>query len=308
MTDPKVSIIIPIYKTEKYLRDCLLSVQRQTMPDFEALLVNDCTPDGAMEIAREFAQSDSRFQILEHETNLGAGGARNTGIKNASGHFISFLDSDDHLPADAIQLMVNLAESEEADMVIGNMAWYHDHVLTPVHYIDIRLRDWYTFGLTNVRDLPDNMFFSGNVTNRLFTRKLIINNSIRFPTGVIHEDMPFSFETWYFCKRIAYTRRFVVFHTKRDDPENPSLTQTYNEKAFLDRDIIVDIAYNFALRNTDAAQLCVNLLFRILGTTKEMLAYVDEDIKLKIMAQWFPKHLLRINKMVNQLNEIAQKD
>ncbi len=142
MESPRVSLIIPIYNVEKYLHECLLSVQRQAMPNFEAILVNDCTPDNSMQIARQFAQSDQRFHILEHEVNQGLGSARNTGMSAAQGEYIFFLDSDDTVPVDAVQILLELADEQEADMVIGNMAWRYDHHLSLVGYIDTRIRSW----------------------------------------------------------------------------------------------------------------------------------------------------------------------
>ena len=141
MESPRISVVIPIYNTEKYLYECLLSVQRQSMPFFEAILVNDCTPDGSMQIACQFAQSDNRFRILEHTENGGLGKARNTGIGVAHGEYLIFLDSDDSLPIDALQVLLELAEASQADMIIGNMAWINKHNLTCLLYTSPSPRD-----------------------------------------------------------------------------------------------------------------------------------------------------------------------
>ena len=307
MVMPNISIIIPIYKTEKYLKECLLSVQHQTMPNFEAILVNDCTPDGAMQIAQEFAQSDQRFHILEHEVNKGLGCTRNTGIAASKGKYLNFLDSDDSLPLDALEVLFELAEIQQADMAIGNMAWLFQHRLSPVSYIDHRIRSWETFCFDNLRKLPENAYYSGSVANRLFKKQLVDENNIQFPVQVYFEDLPFSVETWHFSKRITSTIRFVYFHTRRDDPDNPSITQTYNEKAFLDRDIVIQKIFDFSCHNTNAARIGAVTLLRILATSKEMLNSVDKDIKLKISVKWFPFHVLQVNNMVNELNRINKE-
>lgn len=307
MVIPDISIIIPIYKTEKYLKECLLSVQRQTMPNFEAILVNDCTPDGAMQIAQDFAHIDPRFRILEHEVNKGLGCARNTGMAAAKGKYLNFLDSDDRLPLDSLEVLYELAEIQQADMAIGNMAWLFQHRLSPVSYIDHRIRSWETFCLDNLRMLPENAYYSGSVANRLFKKQLVDENNIQFPSQVYFEDLPFSVETWHYSKRITSTIRFVYFHTRRDDPDNPSITQTYDEKAFLDRDIVIQKIFDFSWQNTNAARIGAVTLLRILATSKEMLSSVDKDIKLKISAKWFPFHVLQINNMVNELNRVNKE-
>ncbi len=119
--------------------------------------------------------------------------------------------------------------------------------------------------------------------------------------------MPFSLETWHFSKQITATSRIVNFHTRRDDPKNPSITQTFNEKAFLDRDVIAQQVFDFANQEPGAARLGVVTLLRILGTTKDMLEFSNQDIRIKIQAAWFPLHALRINSMVNSLNELSSK-
>lgn len=91
---PLVSVVIPVYGVEKFLRECLLSVLNQTYTNWECIIVNDSTPDNSMLIAQEFVNLDSRFRIINQE-NRGLAGARNTGIRNANGQYISLLDSDD---------------------------------------------------------------------------------------------------------------------------------------------------------------------------------------------------------------------
>jgi len=306
MPSPRVSVIIPIYNTEAYLHECLLSVQRQTMGEFEAILVNDCTPDNSMQIAQQFANSDPRFRILEHEINKGLGGARNTGMSVAKGEYLGFLDSDDLLPVDALQVLLSLTQ-DQPEMVVGNMAWYYQHHLSLVGYINSRLQSWATTGLTNLRSLPNVNYYSGNVGNRLFSQKLITEHNIRFHEQLYFEDMPFSIETWHLSKRIAATLRIVNFHTRRDDPNNPSITQTFNEKAFYDRDSISQHVFNFASQQSGAAHLGTITLQRILATSKDMLECTNKDIRLKIHATWFPQHAIRINTMVNRLNKILSK-
>ena len=119
----KVSIIIPVYNVAKYIERCLLSVLDQTWQDLEVILVNDCTPDNSMEIARRVVASHPRGTVvrcLEHEENRGLSAARNTGISASVGDYLYFLDSDDYISANAIELLADAAVQKRPDFVIGN--------------------------------------------------------------------------------------------------------------------------------------------------------------------------------------------
>ncbi len=301
--DPRISVIIPVYNTEKYLRDCLSSVQKQTMSDFEAIIINDQTPDNSMSIAREISNADSRFLIIEHDRNKGLGGARNTGIEAAKGQYIFFLDSDDLIPIDALGLLWDASVSGEYDMIIGNMAWYAQHRLSPVNYIDERIKSWQKFHTDNLRSLAEPNFFTGNVGNRLFRHNLLINNVIRFPEKLYFEDMPFSLEVWFFSKTIKCIQNIVNFHTKRQDASNPSITQTYNRKSYFDRDKIAQLIFNFSINTPNSRKLGVTTLLRLVSTSKEMLNYAPEDIQHEILVNWFPKHLFQVNRMIDTLSK-----
>lgn len=303
---PLVSIIIPIYKTEKYLRACLSSVQRQTMRLFEAILVNDCTPDGAMEIAREFVNSDPRFRIIEHEVNKGLGDARNTGVVNARGEFINFLDSDDIMPADAIENLLRVAINNNADHVIGNIYWRKNHILRPLVYMYQRINVLLNMRLANVRNVLPSYYITGNVCNRLFTKSLLDNFQLSFPKGVYWEDIPFSLKAWAFSNVISVTPHIVNFRTLRDDPTNPSITQTFNRKAFLDRNKIVDEIFQFATDQSanipDVAALSVDTLRRVLKTTNDMIDSADEDIADWIKSSWYPAFCKEVENKISLIS------
>ena len=114
---PKVSVVIPVYNVEKYLRQCLDSVIAQTFTDFEAICVNDGSTDGSLVILEEYAAKDSRFKIISR-LNGGLSAARNTGAENAQGDYLYFLDSDDWLEPDTMAICIETAEKYNLDEVI----------------------------------------------------------------------------------------------------------------------------------------------------------------------------------------------
>lgn len=115
---PTISIIIPVYKVEEYLRRCLDSILRQTFTDWECLLVDDGSPDTSGLICDEYGKKDSRFHVLFHQPNRGVSAARNKGIDEARGEYITFCDSDDALETNFFQTFVDLHTKFSADLYV----------------------------------------------------------------------------------------------------------------------------------------------------------------------------------------------
>lgn len=116
MSAPIISVIIPIYNSERFVHDCLTSVQQQTFQDIEIICVNDGSTDGSAKLLEELAQEDDRIKIVDQE-NRGLTKARETGLNNSSGEYVYFLDSDDLIHQSTLESLVHIAKKEDADMV-----------------------------------------------------------------------------------------------------------------------------------------------------------------------------------------------
>ncbi len=114
-----VSVIIPVYNTEKYLRKCLDSVCNQTLKDIEIICVNDCSSDDSLAILQEYASQDNRIKIINFTQNKGVAIARNTAIDEAKGEYIGFVDSDDYIDLDFYEKLYNKAVETGAEVAIG---------------------------------------------------------------------------------------------------------------------------------------------------------------------------------------------
>jgi len=114
---PQISVVVPVYNVEKYLRECLDSLANQTFEDFEVICVNDGSDDSSIDILEEYASEDERFKIVSQE-NKGLSGARNTGMDYIKGRYLLFLDSDDWLELNALELLYNHANALNSEMVI----------------------------------------------------------------------------------------------------------------------------------------------------------------------------------------------
>lgn len=119
---PKISIIIPVYNVERYIRECLDSILQQSYTEIEVIAVDDCGDDGSMSIVEEYAQNDHRVVVVPQETNMGPMVAREVGYNKAKGDYIFFCDSDDTLTKNALELLYKEAIKSNADIVIGNMS------------------------------------------------------------------------------------------------------------------------------------------------------------------------------------------
>lgn len=133
---PRLSVIVPVYGTEKHLRTCLDSLMTQTLKDAEFILVNDASPDHSASILTQYAERDPRFTIITHEKNRGLFAARVTGAHAAKGEYIAFLDSDDYVSVDFYRAAVAQADTGSFDIVMGDTVWVQSDgsmLVRPVH-------------------------------------------------------------------------------------------------------------------------------------------------------------------------------
>ena len=121
MENQLISVIVPIYNVEDYLRQCLDSILEQTLSHFEVILVNDGSPDSSGDICREYVEKDSRFHYFEKE-NGGLSDARNYGIEKARGEYLTFIDSDDFIDPLHLEYLYNTLMNNEADISVSNYA------------------------------------------------------------------------------------------------------------------------------------------------------------------------------------------
>ncbi len=190
-----ISIIIPVFRVEAYIRRCLDSVMAQdTSPcDIECILVDDCTPDNSMVIAREMIaeyQGPIRFVCLRHEANRGISAARNTGIDAARGEWVLFMDSDDHLQPKSIQYFTDrLAEHPEADMVVGNVIHGEEGRLIMQDIGEPLFID--DAGEICRRMLRHRIYL--HAWNKLIRRSILTDNNVYFFIDLLYEDISWSY-------------------------------------------------------------------------------------------------------------------
>lgn len=182
------SIIVPVYNVEKEIRECLDSIKKQTFVDFEVLCVDDCGKDSSMDIVREYANEDSRFKILTHEHNKGVSAARNTGLDAAQGENIMFVDSDDWLELNALEVLHNISAKTKSEIIMYNLYNCYPDGTKKIHDED-------KSGNREVKIKDDVLSkFVGVCWNRIYKKTLIDSLNVRFPEGLIVEDSDFTFK------------------------------------------------------------------------------------------------------------------
>lgn len=185
MEDKLVSIIIPVYKVERYLRDCVDSIINQTYQNMEIILVNDGSPDRCGEICDEYAENDDRVLVI-HKSNGGLSDARNHGLAQAHGEYIAFVDSDDLVEQDGISKLVRLSDTYDADIVIGGVEKFEDKTQAII---------WTTEDKNNINKVTElsredaiKDFFVNGCASWARLYKSHIHKDIKFPVGEINED------------------------------------------------------------------------------------------------------------------------
>ena len=225
---PKVSVIVPVYNVEPYLRECLDSIVGQTLPDIEILCIDDGSTDGSPAILREYAARDARVRILTQE-NRGVSAARNRGLTAARGEYVIFWDSDDWFERDALALLYSIAAERGADLVICNAQDFDHATGTDLAHNYLR-KPYPETEVFCAADCPDRIFdISGmNGGNRLVRRSLLTENGIAFPESDITEDAVVAMLELMYARRIALCpRRLPHFRFNRAG----SLMTDYSRRA-----------------------------------------------------------------------------
>ena len=199
----RVSVIVPVYNVEKYVERCIRSLLRQSYPNYEIILIDDCSPDRSGSICDEFNETESLIKVIHHKERGGLSAARNSGIKAASGEYITFVDSDDFVTEDFLSRLVELAVLHDCGIVQcgyekGSEEWFSDK---PVK--------------TNVAVLGSAEALLGyrlksQACCKLYKAKLF--DGIMFPPGVIHEDEFVTYKLVYKCGRIAITGEPLYYY------------------------------------------------------------------------------------------------
>ncbi len=261
--NPLVSVNIPVFKCEKYILRCLESVKSQTYKNLEIILVNDCTPDNSVELAEKFMAENPELEIkiFHTESNQGLSVARNTGIDNSKGSYIFFLDSDDEITSNCIEILVKKITETNAEIVISQNRWLNtfDSSVKENGFPTLSKKDFYNDNKDIFKDYCHGLFPVSS-WNKLIRLDFIKNNHIYFIRGLYAQDELWMFHLMMKTKTLAITREItylyylhsesVIFNrTKKNFEDHQTIvewfTKSYDESDKIRKQLIKKKLINF---------------------------------------------------------------
>ena len=281
-----VSIVVPVYKTERYLRRCVDSIRRQDHPELEIILVDDGSPDNSGALCEELSREDGRIRVI-HKTNGGLSSARNAGIEAARGDYICFVDSDDYVETDYVSTLFRLICEHDAD-------------LAKINYIEISSDDY----SEKPAKVPERIYLGRDVEKAylelrvdsacVFMYRKSLIGSTRFPEGKTSEDIPFNFALFQRAGRFVYLpqNKYYYWHNP-DSISNGPLNKNYFNYLYFRRDI-----YEHYLEGTDDELIRLSEVLyarAAMGMMARMALYgiaadVREDEAKKLLSAEFAGH------------------
>ena len=229
----KISVIIPVYNGEKYLAKCLESILKQTLKDIQIICINDGSIDNTLSILNKYALKDKRIEIVSSE-NKGQGSARNIGLTKVKGEYVFFVDADDWISKNALELLYNKAKTTDNDIIFFQMINYMNN---SNNFVETDLYNHECF-IKNFKD--ENVIFNCNDTknflfeipvcpvSKLYKKEFLDLNNLKFPEGINFEDNVFFYNAFFKCEKAGFLKEHLYFRRRHDG----SVTQTLDESKF----------------------------------------------------------------------------
>lgn len=251
-----ISVIIPVYNVEKYLRECVDSVLAQTYSNFEVILVDDGSTDSSPEICDEYAKLDDRIRVI-HRQNGGLSVARNTGLDDAKGEYVYFLDSDDWIVKQTLQKVVEKFSTPKVDVVFFDSNSFEDSSKGyDIKQSYVRKNDYgIDDSFSMLKKLQNNKDFHFAVQMYMYRKDFLLNKALRFYPGIIYEDVAFTFDVFVKANLVAHC--FEPLYQRRFRDGSIVMTKI-KKKNFENMVIVFDQVTKVAQQNDLLTKSCVN--------------------------------------------------
>ena len=242
----KISIIVPVYNTAKYLDKCIQTLIKQTLEDIEIIFIDDGSEDGSAEILKNYAKNDKRISIL-NQNHKRQGAARNYGLSIAQGEYIGFVDSDDWVELDMFEKLYYQAKETDSDIVMCSMNTFEDGtnkiIVNTYNTLDIFNQKFFENSFTPQDTL--NFIFNISVSpcNKIYRKSLIVKNNIKFPENIYFEDNAFFFKSWLNAQKISLLNQKLYQYRKS------TASTTKSDKNKLDIFKTLDLTKNILEEN-----------------------------------------------------------
>ena len=268
----KVSVIVPVYNTEKYLKNCIDSLLKQNFEDYEIIVINDLRPGNAEEIIKSY--NDKKIVYIKNKTNKGIGYNRNLGIKKAKGEYVCFIDSDDYVKEDFISKMYNYSKENNLDLCVC------DYVNVDEEGNKLKEFNLSDFCITNYEE-NNKILCEINLApwNKLYKKDMLVKNKIEFSETLKYEDLSFVALSIKNSKKIGKINEQLNYYTIHKNSE----TTTRDKRVF---DIFkqLDIVRNEYKSGKYLDELTVSVL---LNYTIQQRYQIDKDTQSKFIDDAF---------------------
>ncbi len=270
----ELSVIIPVFNVETYIKQCLDSIVNQTfgIENIEVIIVNDCTSDNSMDIVNDFAQKYSSFKIINHTVNKGVGEARNTGLKHVSSDYVTFLDSDDFIDENTFKNSMNKIKDSGSDLLIYNWEFFKDGYTEPptMHKPNFN-KDRI---LNDLKEEP-NLIFLTSVWNKIYHKSLF--KYLNFPTG-LYEDNCISTSVMINASKIYLNSEAIYYYRK-----NPkSITNVLGKTNSLDLCGSIKVLFDLSKKYPEYAKIINQLAIKFTHDVLFWIYYYNWPIKDEI--------------------------
>lgn len=247
-TNVLVSIIVPVYNVEQYLKRCLDSIYSiDSRINKEVILINDGSEDNSLIILEEYKYKYYNETILVDQNNVGLAESRNRGLCLAKGKYISFIDSDDFIDSTRfVEVLYSIVENE-LDFIIGNGYRYPDNKRLNCNSYDNKIFN----GIDMMQEMFKNNDYSDVVWRCIYSKNFLKSNNIEFISGLLHEDMPFTFQCFLKAKKVQCIDKRFYFYCIRSNSitNNISLKNWYHRfiglNSVIDNYLCENISYSF---------------------------------------------------------------
>lgn len=215
---PKVSVIIPVYNSEKYLRKCLDSVISQSLVEIEIICVDDCSADSSKKVLDDYAKNDARIKVLQNEKNMGLSSTRNNALKTAVGEYVQFLDSDDYLHGnDTLETLYTIANAHKLDLLKSQIILQENEVLQSYFQYPACIVDNVYSGRELLCQLEQFDVCARVAISNFVRLNFLREHEIFFYQGILHEDILFSFELYESVERAMCVRKDTYVYVKHEN-------------------------------------------------------------------------------------------
>lgn len=302
MTKPKVSIIMPVFNTEQYVNEALMSIVNQTLKEIEIIVINDGSTDGSLEVISRIAENDNRVQIYSQE-NQGQSVARNLGISIAKGEYIYFMDSDDLLDLDALECCYNKCEAESLDFVFFDADIINHKNEYNISFNYDRNKTANKNHLYNGKEILSKQLesycYSASPCLSFINKKFLDFNNLKYYPKIIHEDQLFTVLLYLNAKKVMYISKSFFKRRLRD---NSTMTKKITYKNMNGYFTVATQIISYAkYQNTDTKIIIdkyLNITLNAAVYNAHDLNFIDKLKVLKNIIRYYWKYVSLKNLLV----------